>query len=303
MYRFYRFMYGLVGFSRAQSNGFLLFLPLLLTLLLSEPLYRRWNSGPSMVSQQELDMLDSLTAVLLDTVRHTTDNSSQNIPILVKFDPNEAGEETLLNAGIPRSLARRIIKYRQSGGRFFQKADLRKIYGFDQRLFDRIEPMLLVSGPPSTANVELKKAKGVAGVFEPIVSLDINTADSAQLKSIYGVGNTLCGRILKFRNSLGGFVSLAQLKEVYRLDTSIVKALQERFHVAPHFRPIQIRINEADRDQLATHPYISARVAAAIVAYRFQHGHFTSFDDLRRIPALDTATLRKLRPYVSTESP
>ena len=49
----------------------------------------------------------------------------------------------------------------------------------------------------------------------PPVVVEINTADSAELMRLNGIGASFSRRIVKYRNLLGGFISKEQLLEVY----------------------------------------------------------------------------------------
>jgi competence protein ComEA len=61
----------------------------------------------------------------------------------------------------------------------------------------------------------------------------------------------------------------------------------------------KIDINTATKDELRTHPYIRWNLASALVEYRSRHGAFRSEEDLLKIALVDTALLRKLRPYLA----
>ncbi len=47
--------------------------------------------------------------------------------------------------------------------------------------------------------------------------LNLNICDSASLEALPGIGPVLSSRIIKYRNLIGGYVSVDQLKEVYGL--------------------------------------------------------------------------------------
>ena len=129
----------------------------------------------------------------------------------------------------------------------------------------------------------------------------MNTADTSQLKSVFGIGPVLASRIVKFRDGLGGFVDPQQVREVYGLDSTAAARLQSVAYIAEHFAPIRININQADEKALASHPYIRRSLAAAIVAYRFQHGDFKDVADLQNIKSLKPADLERLMPYLRVE--
>jgi competence protein ComEA len=303
MYRIYRFMYGLVGFSRSQTNGFLIFLPLVLGLIFSEPLYRNWKASESQDFTTDVRKLDSLVAILESRSETVAEPHLQDTFRLSRFDPNTATPEILLSIGFREQLVKRIVNFRNKGGRFRIKKDLAKIYGLDSIQFARVAPYLDLPDLLPDQKKAFKSFKAVESRRIVRAPIDINTADSAALKKVYGIGEKLALRILKYRDALGGFISMEQLKEVYRLDTAVLKSLKRDFFVGRDFKPALVNLNSAGRQDLAAHPYLSSKAADAIVAYRFQHGEFRNIEDLRKIPAMDTTTFRKVLPYLTVATP
>ncbi len=61
-------------------------------------------------------------------------------------------------------------------------------------------------------------------------------------------------------------------------------------------------LNQASLIQLERLPGVGFRRAQSITAYRDEHGNFTSFDDLRYVPGMDSDTLNllKARAYIET---
>ena len=145
--------------------------------------------------------------------------------------------------------------------------------------------------PPAAKKPRFKPRKVIA-------RFDINTADTSQLKKLRGIGSILSKRIIKYRSILGGFVSKEQLKEVYGLQDSVITQLDTLVFIAPGFRPKAIFINSSDEYELKKHPYINAKVARSISAYRFQHGHFTRMEDLNALHQIDSSTLARIEPYI-----
>jgi competence protein ComEA len=290
-------MYGLVGFSRSQSNGFLILLPLLVIILCSEPFFRRWQASKILYHDDDVRKLDSLLATWPSEKREYTDSTRHAITPLA-FDPNSASESIMLKSGLNEYIIKRIVNYRQKGGRFKSRFDLLKIYGMDSATFRKIEPFVIVPDPkiekfkPDERKFDEKKRT------DTFLSVDLNEADTSKLKKISGIGEKLSVRIVKYRDALGGFISMQQLDEIYRLDSAIIKRIKKSFFIKSGFVPRRLNINNAGRQELATHPYISTKVADAIVAYRFQHGEFNSFEDLRKIPMVDSVMLLKSIPYL-----
>lgn len=59
--------------------------------------------------------------------------------------------------------------------------------------------------------------------------VEINSADTTVLKGVPGIGSTFANRIVKYRNLLGGFCHIEQLKEVYGIDEAKYELLKDWF--------------------------------------------------------------------------
>lgn len=121
--------------------------------------------------------------------------------------------------------------------------------------------------------------------------------DSVLLQMISGVGPVLSSRIVKFRESMGGFHQPEQILEVYGLTPEVAERIYRTFP----FEPIvtqKIPLNSADAKLLSQHPYISAGEAKVIVAYRQQHGPFKQVSDLLNIKVFNQAWVDRIIPYL-----
>lgn len=269
-----------------ETNGFLLFIPLVFLILFSEPAYRAWKGPPPVL---DIDKTDSLLAWM--AARQTVTEIKPKEPVAFhQFDPNHIARKELIELGLDSGIARRIIRYREKGGRFRRKEDLARIYGMDSVWF-RTAANWMTFAPqdplPSKAKSIQKSRK----------KEDINLADTLQLQDVYGIGPTLARRIATFRDRLGGFVSMEQLREVYGLDSAVVGRVKRQFEIAPGFEPRKINLLQATLEEISRHPYISRKQAQAILAYRAQHSLETP-EQLLSLPQLDQHWLTKMRPYL-----
>ena len=60
-----------------------------------------------------------------------------------------------------------------------------------------------------------------------------------------------------------------------------------------------IDINTSDKNDLLTIPTIDIRIASAVIAYRNEHGSFSSIYDLQKIPQLSQDDVNKLMPFIT----
>lgn len=295
-----RWIRNFFGFTRNQTNGFIFLLPLVAIFIFSEPIKRWYLSNKSRDFSSERATLDSLASLWQKEEINTIPEEETKSITLFAFDPNTATDEELNALGFSKGLTSRLINYRKKGGKFKAKSDLLKLYGMDSAFYLTIEPYMVfperkeISEKTVPIKTEIKR-------LEP-VKFDLNLADTSVLKTIYGIGAKLSLRIYAYREALGGFISPNQVYEVYGLDSIVIDRLINASFIHNDFFPRQLNLNSINEQDLSAHPYISKRMARAIVTYRFQHGKFGSVEDLRKILQLDDNQLNKIKPYLTVDN-
>jgi competence protein ComEA len=214
---------------------------------------------------------------------------------LFEFDPNTLSADGWRKLGL-RDRAIQIIKnYLSRGGKFRQPADLKKIYGLPREFAARLSPYVRIQVPGKDYREEAPKFKK----REPSV-VDINTADSAALIALPGIGSKLARRIINFRDKLGGFYSVEQVKETYGLPDSTFQQIKSLLKVSPA-AVSTVNINTAEAGELSRHPYLGRNLANAIVKYRQQHGAYRSVVDLQKIVLITPEIFQKIVHYLAVE--
>lgn len=236
--------------------------------------YRRWQSEIS-----EKKLLNPAKKEKITVFRH--------------FDPNRVSKEELVGIGIPGRVAQGWARYLQKGGRFRSKDDVRKIYGMQESWFLQLRPWMRL--PPLRDTFPVSPAKPFRQK-PTCISLEINLADSATWEQLPGIGPVLAGRIVRFRNRLGGFYALHQVGETYGLADSVFQRILPCLKLSTGYQYLDI--NKADENELRAHPYLGYKLARMIMAYRQQHGVFSKPEELFRLPLMDTLTMERLKPYL-----
>jgi competence ComEA-like helix-hairpin-helix protein len=131
--------------------------------------------------------------------------------------------------------------------------------------------------------------------------LDINEADSAAWESLYGIGPYLAKRITLFRESLGGFISIEQVKETYGLRDSVFQSIRPCLVLKTVIYP-SLSINHSTLETLGKHPYIRYKLARNICLYRENNGFFANVEQLKAIPAINDSIFMKIKPYLTIEA-
>lgn len=231
----------------------------------------------------------------LSTRSFKTDEELLSLPYEPRrFDPNTASMEEMIQSGVPLIAAKRIIKYRNKGGKFYQKEKL-KNFGLSEQEYQKVSPYVHIAqtSNPYPHNPESQAFKKP----EEPSQLHINTATEEELMKFKGIGPTFSRRIVNYRNKLGGFIHVEQLKEVYGLPDSTYLHISPRL-VIDETQIRRISVNEASEEELAAHPYIGPKTAAYIVRLRQDLGGFKNIDELRQVPLINAEKYRKLVPYL-----
>ena len=124
--------------------------------------------------------------------------------------------------------------------------------------------------------------------------VDVNSADTTELKKIPGIGSGIAGSIVRYRERLGGFYALSQLEEVKH----VTPKLLEWFKLGND--SIQkLKINKAGLDKLRAHPYLTFYQAKVIVEHRRKKGPIKSLSQLALYEEFTEKDLERLSAYIS----
>jgi DNA uptake protein ComE-like DNA-binding protein len=127
--------------------------------------------------------------------------------------------------------------------------------------------------------------------------INLNSCDSAALVVLPGIGPVLSSRIIKYRNLIGGYVSVNQLREVYGLPEETFSMISSRVF-ADSLSVRKIRINEADYKELIRHPYFQKSEVTAIMKYRELKGRLSGIGEMIENNLISPETSKKIRPYL-----
>jgi DNA uptake protein ComE-like DNA-binding protein len=127
--------------------------------------------------------------------------------------------------------------------------------------------------------------------------LELNAADSSVLESLPLIGPVLAARTVKYRDLLGGFCTVEQLREVYGLSEETFLVVRDLV-TADTALIRKLDINTATYGQLIRHPYLERADVLAILKYRELSGSLGSVGDISGNRLVDSARLNKLGPYL-----
>ena len=221
---------------------------------------------------------------------------------LFPFDPNTADSTQLLRLGLAPWQVRNIYKYRAAGGIYRQPRDFARLYGLTAGQYRRLEPYIRISDdyrpaaeayPAEPRPAYVRDTTRYPLKLKPGQHVALNTADTALLKRVPGIGSGFARAIVRYRERLGGFYSTAQLMEIGNFPQSALP-----YFTADPSLCRKLNVNRLTLSQLRRHPYIGFYQAKTIIDHRRLHGPLRSLDDLRLYKDFPPETIERLRHYI-----
>ncbi|MFO7655690.1 MAG: helix-hairpin-helix domain-containing protein [Bacteroidales bacterium] len=284
-------------FSHAERRG-LIFLFVVIIFILAirifYPLYRRSQpTGPDEFMAAAERWLKDSSGTAFGALAQEKNTKVNNVfASITPFDPNTINAKSIGMLNISEKAKKSWIKYLQSGGKFYKKSDMKKLYGLDSVSYSRLEPYISIRH----SSAEEDNITGAA-FFEKTNTIEVNSAIRSDFEKLYGIGPVLSERIISYRMLLGGFVNTGQLCEVYGLADSILSLNAKRITIDKQLVK-KIDINKAVYNDIAKHPYFTGYHARAILAYRKLNGSLISVDQMRENNLLPDSVLNKAAEYL-----
>ena len=294
-------------FSQSEKRGFffvLAFLAVLIVVLALRPvLFEResqkydFTGFEKEIAQYKDSILNNLDSNDFRYFDNNTYNRSFGRKLTpFTFDPNTLSVEGWKKLGYSQKQAQAVDKYRQRGGVFRKADDVKKLFFIDDEDFQILEPYIVIEHIPER---EPRREYTSEKPSQPAATkkIELNTADTSDLKELRGIGSGYAKRIVKYRQQLGGFYKPEQLLEVYGFSQELYEKVAPNITIdGDELR--KINLNTATIDQLKRHPYLDYYQAKAIVNYREKYGKFTTVNDLLKTNLIYQETFDKIKPYL-----
>jgi len=212
---------------------------------------------------------------------------------LFQFDPNTIDSAGFVRLGLKPFIASNILKYRKKGGMFRTVADFSKVYGILPEKQKELEPYISIT--------EIKSVKTEpSSTKRSDIIVELNSADTTLLMQVKGIGRGTAKGIVRYRQMIGGFVSIEQLGEVYGMRAENLEKIRP-FCTINTALIQKLKVNIASAQRLDAHPYINFYQAKAIYELRRNKGKLQDINDLKVLTELTSDDLIKLKPYLSFE--
>jgi len=218
---------------------------------------------------------------------------------LFAFDPNTADSTQLLRLGLQPWTVRSIYRFRRKGGTFRVPSDLARVPSLSLRQYRELEPYIRIADDyqPASKHIPQEDIYGIDSIYhiEKLKvgeNISLNSSDTSLLKRVPGIGSYFAGKIVEYRDKLGGYYDVRQLMEI----DGFPKTALPYFNLEDK-AIAKLRVNRLSLKQLDRHPYVNFYQARAITDYRRLKGKLHSMDDLRAVPDFSPVDMERLSHY------
>jgi DNA uptake protein ComE-like DNA-binding protein len=206
----------------------------------------------------------------------------------INFDPNTATDSILNQIGFKAFQIHNLIGYRNKGGVFKSPIDVLKIYGIDSVFYTTIAAYIKIEDKEIQRNVPVE-------IHE---LLELNSADSLDLIKLEGIGPVYASRIIRYRDLLGGFYTIEQLKEVYNFQLETYENIQDKVCVDT-LLITKVRLNFSEFAELLKHPYLNKKQVKALLDKREREGAYKNIGDIQSVEGFDSEMFNRIGHYLT----
>lgn len=213
---------------------------------------------------------------------------------LYKFNPNYITDEKGYLLGMSAEEIDRLFSFRASGGWVENTNHFQKITQVSDSLLMSISPLFKF---PSVS----KKYKVKKELKTKSIKKDINQATEEDLKHIYGIGDKLATRIIKYRNLLQGFSNMNQLTEVWGLSRETVNTIKLKFKIITEPKIEKININTASFKEVLSIVYLDYDATKLLFRYKDSLGGVRNIEEIKKIQGFPIEKYDRIVLYLQAE--
>ena len=202
------------------------------------------------------------------------------------IDPNALSVEEWVALGCSVRQAEAVARWCEERGGVRSVAELEECRYLPLEVLDVIAEALVFDLPDPSAEESL--------VPELI---DINSADSATLVTVRGIGARTANDIIAYRERLGGFARVEQLADLAVMTERNYEQIITQIFV-DSCKISKIDINFARPESLENHPYMTPRRLRKILKNRQLKGGWSTIEDMILDNTLTAEEAEKLSPYL-----
>ena len=197
------------------------------------------------------------------------------------FGIDTVGVNYLRLIGFSTRQAEALIRYREQGDGIHSMNELRDCFAVSEEMADSLEHFVVLT--PRDPHQGL---------------VEINSADSARLRTVRGIGEKTVVAVLEYRKLLGGFVRKEQIAELKCVTSENFDKISKQIY-CDSCNISKIDINFAPASQFEHHPYMSRRAIKLIIETRESKGGWNSIEEMQEDNIFTKEQAEAIAPYLS----
>ena len=214
-----------LGYSKSQRIGIIIFF---MIIIVAQGFYYFWDFS-------DLDKVDKAKSKwlanqsIIDSLKLDNKNFKATI---YPFNPNFLTDFKGYKLGMSVDEIDRLLAYRKQNKFVNSATEFKAVTKVSDSLLNTISPYFKF--PDWVNNKKENYQSFVKKDFrkpDNIVVLDINQATKEDLMKVYGIGDKISDRILEQKFKLGGFVSMAQMQDIWGLSPEVIEKLNTSFEI------------------------------------------------------------------------
>ena len=276
----------ILSYSKSQRIGIIFFF---LIIILAQGIYYFYDFNTIIpANKRQAEWLANQSVI--DSVKF---QSKDFKPTIYTFNPNFITDFKGYKLGMSVEEIDRLLAFRKQNKFVNSAAEFQTVTKVSDSLLKAISPYFKF---PDWVNNK-KQFATTLEKEEKITVLDINQVTKEDLMKIKGIGAGYSERILKEKETLGGFVSMEQMQEIWGLSPDAIESLNKNFKVGQNPIVKKIDINNATVKELAQFHNFRTALAKEIVAYRSMNGDI-KVEDLPKIKGFPVEKIRIIALYL-----
>jgi competence ComEA-like helix-hairpin-helix protein len=279
-------------YNKSQRNG-ILFLALLIITIQFAYYFIDFSSNKKFnIDTAEIlafqSKIDSLKLIEIEKRK----------PKIYPFNPSFITDYKGYKLGMSTVEIDKLLSYRKQGKYINSAKQFQQVTGINDSLLHKLSPYFKF--PDWISNKKkftYNKSKNNSFTGK---KKNLNQTTEKELQQISGIGIKLSARIIKFRNSIGGYQTKEQLAKVYGLKPELVNAILNHFYIKnSNLEKITkktkiLDLNKVTSEELKLVNGIGEKLSARIIKYRNSIQGFHYEDQLNEVYGLKPEVITRL---------
>ncbi|WP_438422418.1 ComEA family DNA-binding protein [Aquimarina macrocephali] len=220
---------------------------------------------------------------------------------LQSFNPNFISDYKGYVLGLSTRELDRLHAYRKDDKWINSIADFKKVTQVSDSVLAIISPLFKFPEwtKKSNATVNRKYLKKKFPVKSYDQKKDLNTVSNQELEQSIGLPDFVAARIIKYRNTIGGFSLDIQIEDVPGLYEYQKDKILSMFTVKTPKKIKKVNINTASVNELVEIPYFDFETALDIKEFIEDNGNILNFNELGKIEGFSLKKIDRIKLYLT----